>query len=90
MIELVKDNVITIIIEERIGLNYTQKLYVVYRDNASNNDTFYDYLYTRLRKDYDDDPLSMSGLLKCRFCRRDSWIRYTTYIITLVVGVVLL
>ncbi len=80
---------ITIIIEERIGLDYAQKLYTVYRDNTSNNDTFYDHLYTRLRKDYDDDPLSISGLPKCRFCRQDSRIRYTTHIITLVVGAVL-
>ncbi len=90
MTELVKDDVITIIIEERIGLDYAQKLYAVYRDNASNNDTFYDHLYIRLHKDYDDDPLSTSGLPKCRFCRQDSRIRCTAYIIILVVGAVLL
>ena len=80
---------ITIIIEKRIGLDYAQKLYAIYRDNVSNNDTFYNHLYTRLCKDYNNDPLFISGLLKCRFCRQDSWIHYTVYIITLVVSAVL-
>jgi hypothetical protein len=57
-IEQVKDDVITVTIEEYIGLDIAPKLFVVCGDNALNNNTFCDYLYERLLQDYNDNPTS--------------------------------
>jgi hypothetical protein len=87
--ETIINNTITTIIEERIGLNYREKLFAVYRDNALNNDIFYDYLYNLLLHDYDNDPILNTGLPKCHFYGRPSRIRCIAYLIALVVGAVL-
>jgi hypothetical protein len=87
--ETIINNIITTIIEERIGLNYREKLFIIYRDNALNNNTFCDHLYNLLLHDYDDDPTSNTGLPKCHFYGRPSRIRCITYLIALVVGVIL-
>jgi hypothetical protein len=44
----IEGNIVTIITEERIGLNCTEKLFAVCGDNASPNDTFCDHLHQRL------------------------------------------
>jgi hypothetical protein len=87
--ETIINNIITTIIEERIGLNYREKLFIVYGDNVLNNDTFCDYLYNLLLYDYDDDPTLNTGLLKCYFHGRPSRIRCIAYLIALVVGAIL-
>jgi hypothetical protein len=87
--ETIINNIITTIIEERIGLNYREKLFTVYRDNTSNNNIFCDYLYNLLLHDYDDDPILNTGLPKCHFHGRPSRIRCIAYLIALVVGIVL-
>jgi hypothetical protein len=71
-IETIINNIITTIMEERIGLDCREKLFVVCEDNVSNNDTFCDYLYNLLLHDYDDDPISNTGLPKCHFHGRPS------------------
>jgi hypothetical protein len=87
--ETIINNIITTITEERIGLNYREKLFIVYGDNILNNDIFCDYLYNLLLYDYDDDPILNTGLLKCHFHGRPSRIRCIAYLIALVVGIVL-
>jgi hypothetical protein len=87
--ETIINNIITTIIEERIGLNCREKLFIIYRDNTLNNDIFYDHLYNLLLHDYDDDLILNTGLLKCHFYGRPSRIRCIAYLIALVVGVVL-
>ena len=87
--ETIQDNIITIIIKERIGLNYAKKLFTVYRDNIGNNNIFCDYLYTLLLYNYDDDSLLNIGLPKYRFHGRPSRIQYIAHLITLVVSAVL-
>jgi hypothetical protein len=87
--EIIINNIITTITEERIGLNYREKLFIVYGDNILNNDTFCDYLYNLLLHDYDDDPILNTGLPKCHFYGRPSRIQCIAYLIALVVGVVL-
>jgi hypothetical protein len=87
--EIVQNDVITITIEERVGLNCAHKLFAVCGDNATNNDTFCDHLLERLQQDYDDDSSSTLGLPKCRFHGQDSRIRYGAHIISLVVDAVL-
>jgi hypothetical protein len=89
VIEQVQDDVITLTIEERIGLDYAYKLFAVCGDNALNNDTFCDHLYKRLLQTYDNNPLSNSGLPHCRFYGRSSRICCITHIIALVVGTIL-
>jgi hypothetical protein len=44
----IKGGTIVIITEERVGLNCAQKLFAVYRDNTTPNDTFCDHLHKRL------------------------------------------
>jgi hypothetical protein len=56
--ETIINNIITTVIEERIGRNYREKLFIIYRDNTSNNDTFYDHFYNLLLHDYDNDLTS--------------------------------
>ena len=46
--EIIKDNIIKIVTKERIGLNYTKKLFIIYGDNILNNNIFYNYLLTLL------------------------------------------
>jgi hypothetical protein len=89
--ETIINNIITTITEERIGLDYYKKLFTVYRDNTSNNDTFCDHLHNLLLHDYDydNDLTSNTGLPKCHFHSRSSRIRCITYLIALVVGAVL-
>ena len=50
---------------------------------------FCDHLYNLLLHDYDDDPMSNIGLLKCHFYGRPSRIRCIAYIIAFVIGAVL-
>ena len=88
-IETIINNIIITIIEERIGLDYREKLFIIYRDNTSNNNIFCDYLYNLLLYDYDDDPILNTGLPKCHFYGRPSRIRCIAYLIALVVSVVL-
>jgi hypothetical protein len=87
--EIIEGDTIKTVTKERIGLKYAQKLFIVYGDNAPVNDTFCDHLYNLLLHDYDDDPMSNTGLLKCYFYGRPSRIRCIAYIIALVVGTVL-
>lgn len=61
----IKDDVITITIEERVGLDCAAKLFTICRDNASNNDTFCDYLYKRLLQTHENNLDSNSGLPHC-------------------------
>lgn len=87
--EIIEGDTIKTVTEERIGLKCAQKLFTVCGDNAPVNDTFCDHLYNLLLHDYDDDPMSNTGLLKCYFYGRPSRIRCIAYIIALVVGTVL-
>ena len=81
--EIIEGDTIKTVTEERIGLKCAQKLFTVYGDNAPVNDTFCDHLYNLLLHDYDDDPMSNIGLLKCHFHGRPSRIRCITHIIAL-------
>jgi hypothetical protein len=65
--EIIKGDIIKTITKERIGLKYTQKLFIIYRDNAPTNNTFCDHLYNLLLYDYNDDPILNTGLPKCHF-----------------------
>jgi len=87
--EIIEGDTIKTVTEERIGLKCAQKLFIVYGDNTLINDTFCDHFYNLLLYDYDDDPMSNTGLLKCHFYSRPSRIRYIAYIIALVVDIVL-
>ena len=87
--ETIINNIITTIIEERISLNYHKKLFIVYGDNASNNNTFCNHLYNLLLHDYNNDPTLNIGLPKCHFHGRLSRIRCIAYLITLVIGIIL-
>ena len=69
-IETIINNIITTIIDERIGLDYYEKLFIVYRDNTSNNDIFYNHFYNLLLYDYGDDLTLNTGLPKCHFYSR--------------------
>ena len=88
-IKTIINNIIIIIIEERISLNYYKKLFVVYEDNILNNNTFCDYLYNLLLYNYNNNPILNIGLLKCHFYSRLSRIQYITYLIALVISIVL-
>jgi hypothetical protein len=77
------------IIEERIGLNYYKKLFIVCRDNALNNNTFCNHLYNLLLYNYNNNPILNIGLLKCHFYSRLSKIQYIAYLIAFVVSIVL-
>jgi hypothetical protein len=88
-IKTIINNIITTIIEERIGLNYRKKLFIVCGNNASNNNIFCDHLYNLLLHDYDDDPTSNTGLPKCHFHGRPSRIRCIAHLIALVIGAIL-
>jgi hypothetical protein len=66
-IETIINNIITTIIEERIGLNCYKKLFIICGDNILNNDIFCDYLYNLLLYNYNDDPILNTGLPKCHF-----------------------
>jgi len=66
-IETIINNIITTIIKERISLNCHKKLFIVYKDNALNNNIFYNHLYNLLLHDYNDDLILNTGLLKCYF-----------------------
>jgi hypothetical protein len=87
--ESIENGYIKTVTEERVGLNCAHKLFAVCGDNASPNDTFCDHLHTRLLRDYDSNPLSTSGLPRCRFRGRSSRIRCMAHIISLVVDAVL-
>ena len=87
--EIIENDTIKSVIEERIGLKCAEKLFAVCGDNALNNDTFCDHLYAMLQREYNNDPSSTSGLLKCRFYSRLSRIWCIAYIIALIVGAVL-
>jgi hypothetical protein len=88
-IETIINNIITTIMEERIGLNCREKLFAICGDNASNNNIFYDHLYNLLLHDYNNDPTSNTGLLKCHFHSRPSRIQYIAHLIALVISVIL-
>jgi hypothetical protein len=87
--ETIINNIITTITKERIGLDCHEKLFIVYGDNALNNDIFYNYLYNLLLHNYNNDPTLNTGLPKCHFYGRPSRIRCIAYLIALIVGVVL-
>jgi hypothetical protein len=92
--ESVKNDIVTVTEEERIGLSCAHKLCAhklcaVCGDNATDNDTFCDHLHAKLLEEYDDEPTSTSGLPKCRFKGRDSRIRCIAHIISLVADAVL-
>jgi hypothetical protein len=52
----VKDDIITTIVEERVGLDIAQKLFAICGDNATNNDTFCDHFHARLLSKFENDP----------------------------------
>jgi hypothetical protein len=88
-IEMIINNIIITITKERIGLNCREKLFTVYRDNTSNNNTFCNHLYNLLLYNYDNDPILNTGLLKCHFYGRPSRILYIDYLIAFVVNIIL-
>jgi hypothetical protein len=87
--ETIINNIITTVTEERIGLDYREKLFIVYGDNTLKNDTFCDHFYNLLLHDYDDDLILNTGLLKCHFYSRPSRIRCIAHLIALIISIVL-
>jgi hypothetical protein len=86
--EVVKDDIITTIVEEQVGLDIAQKLFAVCGDNATNNDTFCDHFHARLLSKFENDPTLDSNIVRCRFRGQDSRIRCITHIISLIVDAI--
>jgi hypothetical protein len=87
--ENIKEGTIVTTTEERVGLNCAQKLFAVYRDNATPNNTFCDHLHKRLLRNFDNNPTSSSDLPRYRFRGRSSRIRCVAHIIALIIQAVL-
>src|SRR6266536_6153168 len=66
---------------EEIKIKY--KLFAITGDNAGNNGTLYQALYSALKLEF-DDMFSLIGRLRIRFHGNSSWIRCLAHIIALI------
>ncbi len=71
-----------------IELSIRNKLFAITGDNASNNGTLCQSLYTSLKCQY-DDKFSLIGKPRIRFHGRPNWIRCLAHVIALIVSDVL-
>jgi len=68
-----------------ISLKIAHKIIAIYGDNASNNDTFYDYFYAKLlANNYNNNPQSNLSLPRYLFQGRASYIRCLAHICKLI------
>src|SRR6266487_4988344 len=69
-------------------LSIRDKLFAIIGDNAGNNGTLCQSLYTSLKRQY-DDKFSLIGKPRMCFYGRPSWIRCLAHVIALIAGDVL-
>ena len=69
-------------------LSIRDKLFAIIGDNAGNNSTLCQSLYTSLKRQY-DDKFSLIGKPQMRFYGRPSWIRCLAHVIALIADDVL-
>ena len=72
-----------IVLELAEELKIKQKLFAICGDNAGNNGTLCESLFTTLKRTYDDKP-STIGKPRMQFHGRHSWIRCFAHVIALI------